>query len=402
MPIVTLTQSIIQKATCPTGRRKEVFADQRVRGLVLEVRATGGKTFYVRYRDGHGAQRHFKIGDPSSVTLDAARTQTVNVMSQVALGVNPFEAKEAKKRVPTLSSFVEDRYLPFVKGSKRSWKSDETLLRNHIVPALGSRRLDSITMGDITAFHHAIKAKGYAPATANRILVLLRYLFNVAIKWGIDGITKNPSRGVDLFKVNNERQTFLSREQVQELFGVLRDSANKELASIVCFLLLTGARKQEALRAEWKEFDFASRVWVIPISKSGIARKVPMSETLIRHLEEMRARATGPYLFPNPDTGKPYVSIFYAWDTARNKVGMGHVRIHDLRHSFASFLVNSGRSLYEVQKLLGHAHIKTTQRYAHLSNETLIAAADAAGQFVGFRQPMPVLEAVAEEVAEAA
>ena len=373
-----------------------VFSDQRTRGLVLEVRASGGKTFYVRYRDGHNVQRHVKIGDASCVTIDAARAQTINIMSQVALGENPSEAKEAKRRVPTLTTFIQQRYLPFVKGYKRSWKSDETLLRNHIIPAFGRKRMDSITMGDITAFHHGLKSAGYAPASANRMLVLVRYLFNLAIKWGIDGVTDNPSRGVDLFKVNNERQTFLSREQVRDLVEALQASENKELLSIVCFLLLTGARKQEALRAEWKEFDVANRVWVIPMSKSGIARKVPMSEALIHHMEDLRARATGPYLFPNPATGKPYVSIFHAWNTARKKAGLNHVRIHDLRHSFASFLVNSGRSLYEIQKLLGHAHIKTTQRYAHLSNETLIAAADAAGDFVCLRTPAPVLMAETE------
>jgi hypothetical protein len=84
------------------------------------------------------------------------------------------------------------------------------------------------------------------------------------------------------------------------------------------------------------------------------------------------------------------VAIWYAWDSARKRAGLGHVRIHDLRHSFASFLVNSGRSLYEVQKLLGHSHIKTTQRYAHLSDETLINAANTAASFMPVTPAVPV------------
>jgi integrase len=136
------------------------------------------------------------------------------------------------------------------------------------------------------------------------------------------------------------------------------------------------------LKAEWREFDLANRSWVIPLSKSGTARKVAISDPLVALLEALPSRGKSPYLFTNPATAKPYVAIWYAWNSARKRAGLAHVRIHDLRHSFASFLVNSGRGLYEVQRLLGHAHIKTTQRYAHLSDETLISAANTAGSFM--------------------
>lgn len=298
------------------------------------------------------------------------------------MGEDPAATKAAERRIPTLREFVEGRYLPHIQGNKRSWKSDETLLRLHILPALGRHQIDAITTAEVTAFQHAIKAKGYAPGTANRILILLRCLFNLAARWEVEGSGANPARKVELFKLNNEQQVFLSKDQVAVLLQALETSDNPQLLHIVKFLLLTGARKQEGLRAEWREFDVASRSWVIPLSKSGRARKVALSDALIGVLDQLPSRGTSPYLFPNPTTGKPYVSVWHAWDTARRKAGLPEVRIHDLRHSFASFLVNSGRSLYEVQKLLGHAHIKTTQRYAHLSNETLINAANAAGQFL--------------------
>jgi integrase len=195
---------------------------------------------------------------------------------------------------------------------------------------------------------------------------------------------------VDLFKLNNEVQTFLSKEQVAVLLDALATSENRDLLAIVKFLLLTGARKQEALKAEWRDFDLANRTWVIPLSKSGTARKVAISDALVALLETLPSRGASPYLFANPATGKPYVAIWYAWDSARKRAGLAHVRIHDLRHSFASFLVNSGRSLYEVQKLLGHAHIKTTQRYAHLSDETLISAANTAASFMPSAPAVPV------------
>jgi integrase len=252
----------------------------------------------------------------------------------------------------------------------------------HILPVFGRRRIDAIPTADVLAFQHKLKAKGYAPGTCNRILVLVRYLFNLAAKWEVEGAGANPARKVDLFKLNNEKQTFLSKEQVAVLLDALAVSENRDLTSIVKFLLLTGARKTEALKAEWREFDLANRSWVIPLSKSGTARKVAISDPLVALLETLPSRGKSPYLFTNPATAKPYVGVWYAWDSARKRAGLAHVRIHDLRHSFASFLVNSGRGLYEVQRLLGHAHIKTTQRYAHLSDETLISAANTAGGFM--------------------
>ena len=382
MPVQKLTRSVVAKATCPPGEKRIFLTDTDTRGLVLEVRASGGRTYYFRYTDPHGAQRNVKIGDAAQVDLEVARRRVAEFHNERALGRDPSATKAAERRIPTLGEFVEGRYMPHIQGNKRSWKSDETLLRLHILPAFGRKRIDAITTAEVTAFQHAIKAKGYAPGTANRILILLRYLFNLAARWEVEGSGANPARRVELFKLNNEQQVFLSKDQVAVLLEALETSDNPQLLHIVKFLLLTGARKQEGLRAEWREFDVASRAWVIPLSKSGRARKVALSDALIALLDQLPSRGTSPYLFPNLDTGKPYVSVWYAWDTARRKAGLPEVRIHDLRHSFASFLVNSGRSLYEVQKLLGHAHIKTTQRYAHLSNETLISAANAAGQFL--------------------
>ena len=118
------------------------------------------------------------------------------------------------------------------------------------------------------------------------------------------------------------------------------------------------------------------------MSKSGKARYVPISDGLIKLLEMVPRQSGTDYLFVNPKTGKRIVNFFAAWDTARNRAGLADVRVHDLRHSFASFLVNSGRSLYEVQRILGHTQIQTTQRYAHLSQESLLSASNEVGKIV--------------------
>jgi integrase len=151
-------------------------------------------------------------------------------------------------------------------------------------------------------------------------------------------------------------------------------------------LILTGARKREVLDARWSEFDRAQRVWRITLSKSGKARFVPLSDAVLTLLAQLQAEHDSwpdaergsEWAFVNPVTGKPYSSIYYTWDHARKLAGLPEVRIHDLRHSFASFLINAGRSIYEVQKILGHTQLKTTQRYSHLSQDTLLAAMNTA------------------------
>jgi len=136
------------------------------------------------------------------------------------------------------------------------------------------------------------------------------------------------------------------------------------------------------LDARWEDFDFDRRLWRIPTTKLGKPRHVPISDGVMSLLGAV-PRLEGGYVFANAKTGKPFVSIFCSWDTARIRAGMPEVRVHDLRHSFASLLINSGRSLYEVQTLLGHTQVKTTQRYAHLAPKTLLDASNAATIAVG-------------------
>ena len=132
------------------------------------------------------------------------------------------------------------------------------------------------------------------------------------------------------------------------------------------------------LHARWQDLDLAQRLWRIEFNKTGKTRHVPLSQGALSLLAKLPRKEDNDYLFPNPKTGKPFVSIFHSWDTARQKAGLKDVRIHDLRHSFASYVINQGHSLYEVQKLLGHTQVKTTQRYAHLSHDSLLNAADSA------------------------
>ena len=383
MPHETLSAEFVRNAVCPTGQAKIDYYDVIIKGFIVEVRSTGGKTFSLRYRDPHGKLRQHKIGDSASITFEKARQAAEKLRSRVVLGEDPSEERKTKRTIPTLAEFARDRYMPFVKGYKRSWDADDSYLRNHVLPKFGSSHLDEISQQSVIELHHGMRASGYAPATANRIVILLRYMFNLGKKWKVAGTESNPASGVQLLEVNNARERFLTAEETQRLVAVLQDSENTQLKFIIPLLLLLGCRKRELLDSQWQDFDIERRSWRIPQTKSGKARHVPLSGSVLQVLAQLPRWAGCSYVVPNPKTRKPYVSFFIAWDSARKKAGLPDVRIHDLRHSFASFLINGGQSIYTVMKLLGHSQLKTTQRYSHLSPQTLLDATDAAANAAG-------------------
>lgn len=385
MPTVSLDAAFVRSAHCPPGKAKIDYYDQSITGFILEVRASGSATYWLRYRDAHGKQRQFRIGDARGISFEQARQAAQTTRARVILGEDPAEQKKALRSIPTLETFVRERYLPYVKGAKRSWDTDESFLRNHILPRWGRLHLDELSQQAVIEFHHALKVKGYAPATANRVVILTRFMFNLARKWKVPGAATNPASGVELFEENNKRERFLSAEEAGRLVDAIQGSDNPQLKYIVPLLLLLGCRKRELLDSQWSHWDLERRTWRIPLSKSGKARHVPLSTEVVRLLAQLPRFDGCPFVVPNPKTRKPYVSIFYSWDTARKQAGLPEVRMHDLRHSTASFLVNSGRSLYEVQRILGHTQIKTTQRYAHLSQATLLDAVDSVAGAAGLR-----------------
>ena len=383
MAKLKLTQSRVNEATCPSNKKRADWFDTECKGLVLEARITGGKTFHLRYQDSRGRTRQLSLADANDVTLSQARSLADKARNQIAMGEDPKEQRAIAKAVPTFAAFIEERYLPYVKGYKKSWDSDQSYLSNHVLPAFGKKYMDEVTKQEVISFHHGIRAKGYAEGTANRILILLRYAFNLADKWGIAGVRVNPTKDVPLFEDHaGKKERYLSKEEAQRIFEAVRISENPVLQHIVPMLILTGARKREVLDARWEDFDLERRQWRIPTTKSGRPRHVPLSDGVLQLLTSLPQNEKG-WMFANPKTGKPFVSVFISWNTARKLAGLADVRMHDLRHSFASFLVNAGRTLYEVQKILGHTQVKTTQRYAHLSQDTLVDAANAANLAVG-------------------
>ena len=383
MAIFHLTNQFVKASKCPPDKKKIEYFDTETKYLSLEVRASGGKTYYRRYRDSHGRIRQFKLGDERDLSLADARRLANKIGQHVIMGEDPLEQKAALKQVPTFAAFVEEQYLPHVKTYKRSWGTDVSLLNNHLLPRFAKRYMDDITRQDIVKMHLERKAAGAAAGSANRLLIMMRFIFNLALRWEVPGVKENPTKNVPLMPEDNKRERYLSSDEARVLYGSVCKSDNQMLKYIVPMLILTGARKREVLDAKWEDFDLDRRLWRIPTTKLGKPRHVPISDGVMSLLGSVPRVQEVAHVFANPATGKPYVSIFVAWNTARTRAGMPEVRVHDLRHSFASLLINSGRSLYEVQKLLGHTQVKTTQRYAHLAPQTLLDASNAATLAVG-------------------
>jgi integrase len=388
MTISVLSQKIVNALACDDNKKKLTAFDKGCKSLVLEVSATGRKTYYFRYQDDRGVTRQPKLSDANSITLKQARTLCDRYRSTIAMGGDPWQTKAELKRVPTLETFVYGSFLPFIKTYKRSWDTDLSLIKNHIVPNFGHLYMDQLTKNQVVNFISK-HLQTYKPGSVNRVIILLRYIYNSAIRWETPGINKNPTHDIPLLEENNKKERFLTKDEAERLLGAIQKSPNRVLQYIVPMLILTGARKREVLDARWEDFDLERCAWRIPLCKAGKARHVPLSAGAVQILNSVPRIKDCPWPFANPATAKPYVSVFYSWNTARKQAGLKDVRMHDLRHSFASFLVNAGRSLYEVQKLLGHTQIKTTQRYAHLSHDSLLSAASVVSDLVPLATVMP-------------
>ena len=374
MPKLDLTQAFVRKTTVPESLNSIDHYDERMPGLLLKVLPSGRKTYYIRYKNPKKVNCQRKIGNAEILSLSQARALARRKLAEVAMGEDPF--KDAPLNLsPTLEAFAENDYIPYVKTYKKSWEMDISRIRNHLLPYFGTMRMKDIEKRDVVQLIND-QLPDYKPGSINRVIILLRYMFNLAIKWEVEGVFRNPTAGIPLLKENNQVERFLSVEEAKALLIAIKASKNPMLQHIVSMLILTGARKREVLDAKWEDFDMERTSWRIPNTKAGKARIVPLSDTATALLTKLRKKKRSPYAFANPITLKPYKSIYYSWHTARKEAGLDDVRIHDLRHSFASFLVNAGRSLYEVQTLLGHTQIKTTQRYAHLSTTSLRAASN--------------------------
>ena len=374
MPKITLTAAFCRTAQCASCRARTDYWDLVTPGFVLECRATGGKSYTLRYFDAHGRQRQHKIGTYGQITFDQARKAAIRLRSEVVLGGDPAGAKDVKKSTCSYAELAA-QHLDYARTYQKRPGNTDAVLRVHLLPRWGRSRLDEIHSQDIAKWLGQKRASGLAPATVEKIRITFNRSFELALKWNLPGITVNPVRGITRPKFSNQRSRYLTAGEAQRLLRAVERSTNPQLKHIVGLLLLTGARKNELLQAQWQHVDLDRRAWLIPDSKTGKARHVPLSQAAVEILATVPR--VNEWLLPNPTTLKPYTDIKKAWTTAREEAQLPDVRIHDLRHSAASFMINAGIDLFAVGKVLGHADHQSTMRYSHLANDTLMAAVEA-------------------------
>ncbi|KRA82546.1 tyrosine-type recombinase/integrase [Altererythrobacter sp. Root672] len=378
MPRVKLDATTCLIATCPEGETKQVYTDTITTGFLLEVRPNGGKTYYLRYTDSGGRLRQHKIARYEDVTFDQARKVAKRLRSEVTLGGDPAAQKAEKKAIPTYTKLAE-RHIAYAKTYQRSSSSSATerVIQLHIEPRFGRLRLDEIKSQDIAKHLAEKRESGLALATVEKIRVTMHRSFELGGKWGIPGSQPNPVKGIARPKFNNARERYLTAEEAKRLHKAVAASSNPQLQNIVGLLLLTGARKRELLDAKWQHVDVERKAWLIPDSKTGKARHVPLSQAAIDIIKQLPKFDKCPWLLPSLDTREPFVDLKRAWTTARDQAGLPGLRIHDLRHSAASFMINAGIDLFAVGRILGHTDHQSTMRYSHLANDTLMKAVEA-------------------------
>ena len=385
MPIIKLTQPFINNELhCPEGKTRIEHCDAELPGLYVEVRKSspGQGTYYLRYKDGKGKTCHQKISKTHEMTLVEARKAVKTLKSEINLGADPRGEEKAKRAVLSYSDFFEQHYMPYVKVRKRSWKTGLGFYRLRLKDEFGDYRLNQITRQHIQTFHTRMSDEGLAAATSNHYLKLLKHSLNLAIDW--DMLETNPASRIPLFHEDNQVENLLSDEQLERLMMVLKTDENRNVCLIAIFLLSTGVRLNEALQAKWSQVDQKNRVWRIPASNSKTkkTRAVPLNDSALDVLNQLTTRDRYEHVFINFQTELPYTTISKVWGRLRTKAGLPHLRLHDCRHQFASFLVNSGRTLYEVQQILGHSSPTVTMRYSHLSTRSLQEAANTASVMI--------------------
>jgi len=379
------TKRFVESIT-PDSTKTLKLWDAELKGFGLIVLPSGRRTYCVEYRNVNRIKKRLKIGVHGQITAEEARALAKKGLSQVVHGEDPAEQKKKISNLATMEDLAHN-YIERhgYKKRPRSLQGDIGLLKNVILPALGRLKVPHVTRRDIESLHKILQR---TPYKANHTLALLSKMFSLAEAW--EWREDNPVRGIPRYQ-EEKRDRWLNQDELNRLWKVLEHHSDRMTAYVFKFLILTGARKGEALGATWDQFDLEKGVWTKPshLTKQKKREHLPISEQAIEVLQIVKKRTPkgSVHVFPGRIEGEPLKEIKTFWRTALKEAKLENVRIHDLRHTHASHLVSSGLSLSIVGKLLGHTQASTTQRYAHLADEPLREAVELFGSMVGKLPP---------------
>jgi len=297
-------------------------------------------------------------------------------LAAVARGEDPAEQKEVKRKAQTMRDLCE-RYLEEHAADKKkpaSIVNDKQMIRDYILPNFGHLKIEAVTRPDVARLHHDLRIK---PIAANRVLALLSKMFSLAEKWGIRKDASNPCRHVERYK-EEKRQRYLAGDELARLGTALAEAEGREHPSAILairLLLFTGCRLNEILTLKWSYVDLERGLLSLPDSKTG-AKLVPLGGPATDAIKAAQRLELNPYVCFGDKPGHHLVGLPKIWDRIRKSASLPDVRIHDLRHSFASVAAAGNMGLPLIGALLGHSQPATTARYAHLAMDPLKAATD--------------------------
>lgn len=382
---------------CPAdhgGKEVEYTSEEAPPGLRLVVTKRGMKSWLFRYvmtrAAGSGVKRAFKIGVYPGIEPAEACRIALELRAQIAQGVDPQEAKQEAERAITLDGFFQTGYWPNAQ-SLRSHSDVESRWRLHLRPIFGHLRFRELKTADIIRFHDAKRAELCA-ATANRLLALLRRVVNVAILH--EHAERNPCRGIRMHAEDNIRTRTLAGSELSHFLAALEEEPNRVAADFFLFALATGARKEECLQLTWPEVFLDEGLWRLPArrAKSGKSRVIPLNDVAREVLARRQAAGESTYVFPGRQGGH-LVSPEKAWKRTVKRAGLNDLKIHDLRRSAATLLINQGGgTMTMASTLLGHAPNSnvTSARYAFLGSDQLRDAAERLSSVLAAASDRPV------------
>lgn len=374
-----LTKRTVDKIS-PTGADHFVW-DQQLPGFGVRVSPKGQKSFLIQYRH-QGRTQRMRLGRLGLITADEARRKARILLGPAEDGKNPALVISSKRNAPKLSDiserFIEEHVMTRLKP--RTQANYRAILKNYLLPALGHKRITEITLADLSALHTSISHK---PSQANRSVLVMSKILNLCEQWGLRTMGSNPCKHIQLFK-EKPRNRFLDKTELKRLWNTLDEAYADGTAGLYAInayklLILTGCRLGEIQTLKWS-FIRGNRV-EFPDSKTGYKR-LPLNAAAMKILEQTPKQVGNPYVICGEREGAHIVNLQKSWRRIRKKAGLDDLRIHDLRHTFASQAVMNGTPLALVSKLLGHAKITTTMRYAHLADSELLEASEGIGELL--------------------
>lgn len=357
-----------------------------------EVLPSGTKTFRLMYRH-KGRLRNLTLGRFGSITAEEARDLAKKALGHVAHGGDPAETKIAARRALTMADAFPEWLARHVDAKRKPVTRMEyrRLWVRVINPALGRRKLADVSRADVSALHRKLSA---SPYQANRCVAVLRSFFSWCERQAMIAQSSNPARMIEKYP-ESSRERFLSPDELQRLGEALKVSEREEWPWAIAAILLimfTGARRGEILGLRWEQVDLAAGTARLPDSKTG-AKTLYLSAPARAVLDQVRRMPDNPYVICGRLKGGPLIGLPRVWRRVRDRAKLPDLRLHDLRHTFASWGAMGGMPLTVIGRLLGHSQPSVTDRYAHFASSPLVAAADVVAESIAghlrFALPAP-------------